>query len=175
MVTAENIIGRLDHNRIRIWLAPPCDDQRFTPATVTVERRFPASAPAGQHCAGVSYVNQNASGGSFLAILEGLITPIQGSELVVRVGVPPVPEVPGAESDLLAAVIRGIERVPPARRPAGDLELTRFVVHPVDLKYLRWEMATTWLLGLLGPGMAALLARNATSSELWAAFEDSIR
>lgn len=109
-----------------------------------------------------------------MAILEARITPVQKAALLVKLGVPPLPDVPGAEPELLAAVIRGIERVPTARRPTGSLELTRFFVHPSDFKLDRWEMASTWLVGLLGSGMTALLARSASSAELWTAFEESI-
>jgi len=136
--------------------------------------RLAAHAAAGCHRAGVLYANQYASGGSFLAGLEGEITPGTGAELIVRIGVPPMPGELDTERALLGAVIAGIEKASPEHRPAGTLELTRFFIHPADFILHRWTVAVSMLCRLLRAEMTTLLDRSATDAELWAAFERSL-
>lgn len=170
MLTASKKTVSPTDPQLSVWLAGPSDEARFGPAPVSAEHRLPAFAPAGLHRAGLMYASQDASGGSFVAGLEGQITPADGGELLLRIGVPRLLDVPDAEA-LLEAVLAGAQDVPPELRPAGTLELTRFCVHPADFKAHRWRMAVSLLFRLLNPEMTSLLQRSAGEAELWAAFD----
>jgi len=171
MLVAARKLTKSSDTQLRVWLATSCDDARFSPAPVTSEYQLAAFAAAGRHCAGLMYMNQYMAGGSFVVGLEGHITPADGAELTLRIGVPQIPEMPGAESELTGAILAGLRDTPPEHRPMGILELTRFYVHTADFKTHRWKIATPLLCLLLSAKMTSLLERNASDAELWAAVE----
>lgn len=91
----------------RAWVASGCEDEewaslfvqgplraRTTPVVGKSEHRFAASAPPADHVVAVMLQEQNASGGSFFALLGGRCSRRSAPGLVVSVGVLDLPDTP---------------------------------------------------------------------------------
>ncbi len=149
----------------RAWIADSPDEWPDTLhwTALTGERRhlhLPAGARGVAAAVAVQRACQTASGGSFFARLGGRLTPSPGDVLEVSIGVVDDPDV-----DLvLPTIVAGFEAMPAYDRPAGRLELSWMVIHPVDLKPWAWRNAAATLGRLLCDDVRGL--DDAAASEL---------